>query len=71
VARVTTKTKSSDPAVIELRQALARRVVAITGGAGEHPTAIAGLSLYYRTAPTPCFRASYEPGLSIFVQGRK
>jgi AraC-like DNA-binding protein len=41
------------------------------GKAGEHITAIPGLSLYCRTAPTACFRASYEPGLSIFVQGRK
>jgi hypothetical protein len=29
------------------------------------------LSLYHRTTPTTCFRAFYEPGLSIFVQGRK
>ncbi len=43
----------------------------ITKGAGEHHTAIPGLSLYRRTEPTPCFHASYEPGLSIFVQGRK
>ena len=39
--------------------------------AWEHLTAIPGLSLYHRTSPTPCFRASYEPGLCIFAQGRK
>jgi AraC-like DNA-binding protein len=54
-----------------MRQSLAQRIVAFMGKAGEHPTAIPGLSLYYRTTPTPCYRASYEPGLSIFVQGRK
>jgi AraC-like DNA-binding protein len=60
-----------DPAVIGMRQALAQRIVAIMGGEGERITAIPGLSLYYRTAPTACYHASYEPGLSIFVQGRK
>jgi AraC-like DNA-binding protein len=60
-----------DPEVIATRRALARRIVAITGGEGEHVTAIDGLALYCRTAPTACFRASYEPGLSVFVQGRK
>jgi AraC-like DNA-binding protein len=54
-----------------MRELLAQRIAAIAGEAGEHPTAIPGLSLYYRTTPTPCYRASYEPGLSIFVQGRK
>jgi len=55
----------------QLRESLARRIITISGRAGEHHTAIPGLSLYCRTTPTPCFRASYEPGLSIFVQGKK
>jgi AraC-like DNA-binding protein len=29
------------------------------------------LALYRRTAPTPCFLATYEPSLTVFVQGRK
>jgi AraC-like DNA-binding protein len=62
---------SPDSAVIELRRALALRIKLLAAKPGEYPTAIPGLSLYHRTAPTPCFRASYEPGLSIFVQGRK
>ena len=65
------ETKPADPEVIELRRSLAQRILMITGKAGEHPTPIPGLSLYYRTTPTPCYRASYEPGLSVFVQGRK
>lgn len=60
-----------DLAVIEMRRSLAQRIKQLTQEPGEHPTAIPGLSLYHRTTPTPCFRASYEPGLSIFVQGRK
>lgn len=62
---------SPDPAVIEMRQSLAQRIAALAGKAGEHSTAIPGLFLYYRTTPTSCYRASYEPSLSIFVQGRK
>jgi AraC-like DNA-binding protein len=54
-----------------MRRSLAQRIKQLTQEPGEHPTAIPGLSLYHRTTPTPCFRASYEPGLSIFVQGRK
>jgi hypothetical protein len=37
----------------------------------EHATAIPGLTLYRRTATTPCNAATYEPGLAVFVQGRK
>jgi AraC-like DNA-binding protein len=60
-----------DPAVLEARRELARRIASITGAAGEHVTAIPGVVLYHRDEPTPCYRASYEPSLSIFVQGRK
>jgi AraC-like DNA-binding protein len=62
---------SPDSAVIEMRRSLAQRIKVLAEKPGEHLTAIPGLSLYHRTTPTPCFRASYEPGLSIFVQGRK
>jgi AraC-like DNA-binding protein len=69
--REKTGAKSPDSAVIAMRRALAERIKLLTAKPGEHPTAIPGLFLYHRTAPTPCFRRSYEPGLSIFVQGRK
>jgi AraC-like DNA-binding protein len=62
---------STDPAVLEMRQSLARRIMALASSAGEHSTAIPGLFLYHRASPTPCYRASYEPSLSVFVQGRK
>jgi len=61
----------SDLAVIEMRRSLAQRIRELTKKPGELQTAIPGLSLYHRITPTPCFRASYEPGLSIFAQGRK
>jgi AraC-like DNA-binding protein len=54
-----------------MRRALARRIASIAGRTGDHATAVPGLFLYYRTAPTACYRASYEPSLSVFVQGRK
>ncbi len=55
----------------ETRRSLAQRIRLLAPTPGEHITVIPRLSLYHRTASTPCFRASYEPGLSIFVQGRK
>jgi len=61
----------SDPAVAEMRRSLAQRIKQLAETPGEHPTAIPGLFLCHRASPTACFRASYEPGLSIFVQGRK
>jgi AraC-like DNA-binding protein len=69
--RKVSKTVTPNPVVMEMRRSLARRIAAITGKAGEHSTAIPDLLLYHRTTPTPCYRASYEPSLSIFVQGRK
>ncbi len=62
---------SQDPLVVESRHALAQRVAALSGTAGEHATAIPEVLLYRRTTPTPCYRASYEPSLSIFLQGKK
>src|SRR6202051_4157585 len=62
---------SRDLAVIEMRRSLAQRIKDLAAEPGEHLTPIPGVSLSHRKSPTPCFRASYEPGLSIFVQGRK
>jgi len=54
-----------------MRKELTRRVAARAQSLGENPTAIPGLALYRRTSPTPCYLATYEPGLTVFVQGRK
>jgi AraC-like DNA-binding protein len=58
-------------AVIRLRTELARKIAEHVAATGEERTAIPGLSLYRRTAPTPCNPVTYEPSLSVFVQGRK
>lgn len=60
-----------DPTVLTARRELAQRIAGITGRSGEHTTAIPGVVLYHRDETTPCYRASYEPSLSIFVQGQK
>jgi AraC-like DNA-binding protein len=54
-----------------MRKALARRIAAHAPVHGEHPTAIRGLVLFRRTAPSDCNRATYEPSLTVFAQGRK
>lgn len=64
-------TATSRNAVSDLRQTLAQRILKIAPKPGEHATTIPELWLYHRTTPTPCYRASYEPGLSVFVGGRK
>jgi AraC-like DNA-binding protein len=58
-------------AVTEVRTALAHKIAAHAPSAGEHSTAIPCLQLLRFTAPSPCYRATYEPSLSVFVQGRK
>ena len=71
MARQTGKPKESNGAVIQMRKELASKVAALAPSHGETPTPVPGLSLYRRSAPTPCFLATYEPSLSVFVQGRK
>jgi len=63
--------KGQPPRVAELRQELRRKIAACTVKAGAHATAILSLTLYHRTAPSPCYPAMCEPSLSVFVQGRK
>lgn len=63
--------KSRNAAVTELRQELAEKIAAHAQSAGTNPTPIPGLVLYRRTAPSACYLATYEPSLSVFVQGKK
>ena len=63
--------KEQSPRVAELREELRLKIAAHTLKAGPHATAILGLTLYRRTAPSPCYPAMFEPSLSVFVQGRK
>ncbi len=54
-----------------MRRDLAGKIAAHAQAEGEHATAIPGLALFRRTAPTACHLATYEPSLSVFAQGRK
>jgi AraC-like DNA-binding protein len=62
---------NEDLRVIELRTALAHRISAYTQSPGRHETAIPRLMLFRRAAPSACHYATYEPSLTVFVQGRK
>jgi len=50
---------------------LAQRIAALATSEGANSTAIDGLLLFRRTKPTPCYRATYEPSVSVFAQGKK
>jgi AraC-like DNA-binding protein len=63
--------QAEKPTILEMRKELARKITAHAPSPGEHPTAIPGLVLYRRTTTTACYRATYEPSLSVFAQGRK
>jgi len=54
-----------------MRAELARKIAGHVQAPGAQATAITGLTLYRRTTPTPCYPATYEPSLTVFVQGRK
>jgi AraC-like DNA-binding protein len=69
---VTPKSTSSDNSeTVELRSQLARKITARTPEDGDAFTAVPGLRLYRRSAPTACASAAYEPSLVVFVQGEK
>jgi AraC-like DNA-binding protein len=63
--------KAAVPKVAVTRTDLAYKIAVQTPAVGENSTAIAGLSLYRRTKPTACYRATYEPSFTIFASGRK
>ncbi|MGA7350563.1 MAG: AraC family transcriptional regulator [Acidobacteriaceae bacterium] len=65
------KRPATNPVDLALRKDLAARIAAHAPSLGENPTPIPGLALNRRTAPTSCILATYEPSLTIFVQGRK
>jgi AraC-like DNA-binding protein len=65
------KRQELNSVAIEMRKELAGKIAAHAPALGENPTAVPGLALYRRTTPTACYRAIYEPSLTVFVQGRK
>ena len=66
-----TARKTSESPTEELTENLALLIAKFAPVAGENQTAIPGLSLFRRTAPTACYRGFYEPSLNVFAQGRK
>jgi AraC-like DNA-binding protein len=62
---------AADPQVPALRAELTRKVAARILADGKDATAIPGLCLYRRSAPTECMSVNYEPELIIFLQGEK
>jgi AraC-like DNA-binding protein len=71
VAKRTEQRKDLASAAIEMRKELTRKIAAHASQLGRNNTAIPGLALFRRTSPTACFLASYEPSVTVFVQGRK
>ena len=71
MARLTEKSNDANRSAIEMRKELARKIAARAQLLGENPTAVSGLALYRREQTTPCFHATYEPSLSVLVQGKK
>jgi len=65
------RSRDQQSAVVEMRAELARKISVHVQAAGGQTTAVPGLTLYRRTAPTPCYLVTYEPSLNVFVQGRK
>jgi AraC-like DNA-binding protein len=61
----------ADLQVIEMRRELARKIALHAPKAGAQVTPVQGLTLFRRTAPSPCYPATYEPSFTVFVQGRK
>jgi hypothetical protein len=55
----------------ELLSGLARRIASIMGSSENQATAIPGLSLHRRVAPTAPCSMTYEPGMTVLAQGRK
>lgn len=69
--RTNPQTTEKIPTLAEMRRDLAEKITAHTPSHGENSTAVQGLSLFRNTTCTPCYLASVEPSVSVFVQGRK
>jgi AraC-like DNA-binding protein len=73
-ARIQAKTitnGSEDQQMVAMRGELAGKIASHIAADGVEPSAIPGMHLYRRSAPTACTSAAYEPRLIVFVQGEK
>ena len=64
-------TGSAKAELEEMRAELARKIAAHVPMEGPVDTAVPGLILSRRTAPSECFCTTYEPELVVFAQGEK
>jgi AraC-like DNA-binding protein len=71
VAKQGERHRDPKAAASKMRKELSSKIEAYAQSEGENRTPIPGLSLYRRTQPSPCYLANYEPGVTVFVQGRK
>jgi AraC-like DNA-binding protein len=71
MAKKREKPRDLNATAIEMRKELAVKITDHAQSLGANPTEISGLVLYRRTTPTACFLATYEPSVTVFVQGRK
>jgi AraC-like DNA-binding protein len=62
---------ASVPDVTAMRARLARKISAHVSVEGPNKTAVPGMILSRRSAVSPCYSATYEPHLVVFVQGKK
>jgi AraC-like DNA-binding protein len=69
--RFSRRTMAPRPARTENPSELARKIAVHAPSIGRNSTAIPGLSFFRRTEPSVCYRAAYEPSLSVFAQGKK
>lgn len=65
------KESAAGGSVEEIRAELARKIAARVSGEGPQTTALPGLGLSRRSAPSECYSAAYEPELIVFAQGEK
>jgi AraC-like DNA-binding protein len=62
---------TQNPRLVGLRMELARRIAEHLPVEGAVKTEIPSLSLHRHDSPSPCNALTYEPNLSVFLQGRK
>lgn len=55
----------------DLKRELTSRIARLIGSAEMQATAVPGLTLHQRTAPTPACHVTYEPSVIVVAQGRK
>jgi AraC-like DNA-binding protein len=71
IAGKTSEDKDPQTELAAMRAELARKIAAHIAVEGPLATAVPGLSLSRRNAPSACYSAAYKPELVVFAQGEK